>query len=123
MVKVLVVDDEPNVTSACVNVLKAKNYDCCGALNSTEAFKALETFKPDIILLDINLMEKITGVDILKKALELNPNVQTAVITGLGDGTLVDEALSLGAKTVMQKPTGLAKILETINELAKNIKE
>ena len=121
MIKILVVDDEKSTTTAYVNVLGAKGYDAKGALNSKQAFDALESYKPDIILLDINLREKVTGVDVLKKAVGLNPNVQTAVITGLGSDFLVEEALSAGAKKVIHKPTGLTTILGIINELSENV--
>lgn len=122
MIKILVVDDEKSTTTAYVNVLNARGYDAKGALNSKEAFDALESHNPDIILLDINLREELTGVDVLRKAVKLNPNVQTAVVTGLGSDPLVEEALKIGAKKVINKPTGLGSILEIINELSKNVR-
>jgi DNA-binding NtrC family response regulator len=118
MIKVLVVDDETDITDTFVNSLRSSNYDSYGAKNSKEALKALDN-KPHIIVLDLNLREEITGIEILKKAKELNPNVEVIVVTGLGDDSAVDEAIDWGAKIVLQKPTPVTKMLDSVNQLAK----
>ena len=70
MLKILVVDDEVDVCETCVMYLENNGFDAKGASNSKEAFEYLETFEPDIVVLDINLREQYNGVDILKKAIE-----------------------------------------------------
>jgi len=123
MIKVLVVDDEVDIANTFVEFLADCRYDTKQAKNADEAFKALEDHNPDILLLDINLREKLTGIDILKKAKQLNPKVLTAIITGLGENNAVDEALSCGANIVLQKPLSALKVVEAVNNLAKDLKK
>lgn len=117
MAKILIVDDETLITNSLVGNLKMLGYDISGAKNSNEAFKALENYKPDILLLDINLREKITGFDILKKALELNPKIKVAILAG-GDYPM-QECLKHGVKTMIKKPVAFEKLVDIINEFIK----
>ena len=119
MAKILIVDDEVLITNSLVGNLKMLGYDICGAKNSKEAFEALENFRPNILLIDINLREKVSGFDILKKGLELNPNTKVAVLTG-GDYPIQD-CLKHGIKTVIKKPIAFEKLIETINDLIKSL--
>jgi len=119
MAKILIVDDEVTITNSCVAMLKALGYDTCGAKNSKEAFEQLVQYKPDILILDINLREEFDGFDILKKGLELNSKIQAAILTG-GDTTM-QECLEHGAKTLLKKPINFNKLISTINEFAKSV--
>lgn len=119
MAKILMIDDEALITNCLVGNLKMLGYDICGAKNSKEAFEAIESYKPDILLLDINLHEKITGFDILKKALELNPKIKVAILAG-GDYS-VEDCLKYGVKTMIKKPVALEKLIAAINELIKAV--
>ena len=64
---ILVVDDDPNFVVVMKPVLESKGYKVNAAYNRQEAMEKLESFKPDLILLDI-MMEKLTdGFDICYK--------------------------------------------------------
>lgn len=123
MIKVLIVDDEPDVTDTCVMYLEGNGYKAYGAKNSKEAFAAIDKHKPNVLILDINLREKYNGVDVLKKALEAVPGARAAMLTGLGDNGIMDESLKCGAKVVLKKPIVIAKLRETIEKLAKGLKK
>ena len=122
MAKILIVDDEADITDICVMYLEGNGYEAYGAKNSKEAFEVLEKHKPNVLILDINLREKYNGVDILKKAIELEPNAQVAMLTGLGDEGIMDESLKCGAKIILKKPIVITELRETIDKLAKNLK-
>lgn len=123
MYKILMVDDEKKVTDLLVNFLNSNNYQAIGAINSKEAFLALERYRPDIIILDLNLQEEVTGIEVLRKAKQLNPNVEVIVLTGVGDNGANDEALASGARIVIHKPATVTEMLDIINELAKNLSQ
>ena len=123
MVKVMVVDDEVDITETFVMYLEDLGYEAYGAKNSKEAFAILEKEKPNVLVLDINLREKYTGIDVLKKALELNPNTQAAMLTGLRDDGQKEESLDSGAKLSFKKPIVITQLKEIVEELAKNVKE
>ncbi len=65
--KVLVIDDDPNFTTAMTPVLESNGYQVEAAYNKDEAMEKIEKSKPDLILLDI-MMEKLTdGFDLCYK--------------------------------------------------------
>ena len=121
MVKILIVDDEVDITECCVMYFKNLGYDMYGAKNSKEAFEAIEKNKPDILLLDINLRERYTGLDVLKKALQVNPKAQAIMLTGMGHEAIVEDCLKQGAKLILNKPIILEQLKETITTYVKKV--
>lgn len=114
MLKILVVDDEADVCETCVMYLENNGFDARGAVTSKEAFEYLDNFKPEIVVLDINLREQYNGVDILKKALEINPETKAIMLTGLEKGNDAKEALKCGAKIIIKKPITISDLKEAI---------
>ena len=51
--KILIVDDDPDITEAMTVVLETQNYDVSGVLNSADAMKQIEQSPPDLIILDV----------------------------------------------------------------------
>lgn len=119
MKKILFVDDEMDITDYAVIFLKSTGYDCVGAKNAKDAIKLLESFRPDMVILDISLREKVTGKDILKKALTINPGTRAIMLTGMVDDQTEKECLDLGAMRLVRKPILLNKLLEVIKEVEK----
>lgn len=119
MVKILVVDDEANITDSLVGILRSLGYNTIGAKNSKDAFEALKKYKPDILLLDINLREKVNGFDILREGLKSNPNIQVAILTG-GDYK-IEECLKHGAKALLQKPLSVDKVIDKIKRFIEEL--
>ncbi len=51
--KILIVDDDPDITEAMTVVLETQNYDVSGVVNGTDAMKRIEQSPPDLIILDV----------------------------------------------------------------------
>ena len=51
--KILIVDDDPDITEAMTVVLETQGYDVSGVLNGTDAMKQIEQSPPDLIILDV----------------------------------------------------------------------
>ncbi len=51
--KILIIDDDPDITEAMTVVLETQNYDVSGVLNGTDAIKQIEQSPPDLIILDV----------------------------------------------------------------------
>lgn len=121
MAKILVVDDEPEITDSCVMYLEMEGYDACGAKNSKEAFAALEKYKPEVLILDLNLNESVSGLHILKKALEYCPSAQAAVLTGHSEGKVAEKCYAAGAKMIVEKPIAIEKFKEIVDKLSNGL--
>ena len=121
MNRILVVDDEAEVTDSSVMYLEMEGYEAYGAKNSKEAFAALEKYKPEILILDLNLKESISGLQILKKALEICPNAQAAVLTGHSEGKIAEKCYAAGAKMIVEKPIAIERFKEIVDQLSNGL--
>ncbi|MBI4353332.1 MAG: response regulator [Candidatus Omnitrophica bacterium] len=115
---VLVVDDEEGILDSSVKYLELEGYEVHGAKNAEEAFEALERHRPPVLVLDWNLKERFTGLDVLRRALELIPNVQCAILTGHSERHLREWFYEAGAKTVIEKPVTVERLREIVEALA-----
>ena len=68
MIKLLIIDDEKDITKMLRDYFTCKNYNVITANNGEEALKKI-TLNPDIILLDIN-MPDIDGIEVCKRIRE-----------------------------------------------------
>ena len=103
MFKVLLVDDEIEILRDKSKIISEFGYECVIARDGREGIKMLTETKPDIILTDQNMPYK-TGIDLLKSALEFDPNIPVIVFTGYGTVDFAVNAMKLGAYDYLQKP-------------------
>ena len=84
------------------------------ASNGVDFLKSLDTCEPDIVLMDIE-MPKLNGIDTLKKALELNPEIKVLVISMFGDHQYYYDIFTLGAKGFVFKTANKSELIQAIN--------
>lgn len=65
-VKILIVDDDPDMRDALTIILESQDYEIVTAQDGLEALAALRAEKPDLMLLDL-LMPKMDGFAVLKE--------------------------------------------------------
>lgn len=63
--KVLVVDNEPDTVELISNVLKEAGYQVTAAYNSKDAIKSIEDIRPDLIVLNLTMLE-VSGFDVIE---------------------------------------------------------
>jgi len=100
--KVLVVDDDKNISEIIGIYLLNAGYEVKKAYNGKEALSVYEEVKPDLVLLDI-MLPGIDGVEVLKN---IRKNNSTPVIMLTAKGDTFDKVLSLelGADDYIVKP-------------------
>ena len=100
--KVLIVDDDENISEVINMYLKSSGYNTRIALNGKEAQVAYEEYKPDIVLLDV-MIPYVDGIDVLKW---IRKQEETPVIMITAKGDTFDKvlALELGADDYIVKP-------------------
>lgn len=85
------------------------------ASNGTEAITAYETYKPDVVTMDIT-MPDMNGIEATRRIRARFPEAQIIMVTSHGHEKMVLEALKAGAKGYLLKPFNeekLQKLLET----------
>jgi len=111
---ILVVDDEPDIRSLVKEILEDEGFSVAVAENATKARQLVESFKPDLVLLDI-WMPDIDGITLLKEWHEKNVlSAPVVMMSGHGNVETAVEATRLGAYDFIEKPLSIAKLLLTI---------
>src|ERR1700733_8552765 len=107
-VKILVVDDEPDLESLVRQrfrkQVRDKVYAFAFAQNGAEAIKQIENDpETELVLTDIN-MPVMDGLTLLIKLLELNPIIQPVVVSAYSDMKNIRTAMNRGAFDFLTKP-------------------
>ena len=104
--KVLVVDDSIAIARQLTKLVEGfGDFEVVGhAKNGAEAVKLFKSLEPDVVLMDI-VMPMMDGIQSLRTLLRLDPNAKVVMISSMGGvGAKVEEALRLGASSVISKP-------------------
>lgn len=100
---ILVIDDEETIRDSCCQVLAKEGYQTESAEDGSRGLQKIKQIHPDLILVDIK-MPGISGMDLLKKAADIDPNVVSVVITGYATVELAVEAMKRNAYDFLPKP-------------------
>ncbi|MDT8977894.1 response regulator transcription factor [Paenibacillus sp. chi10] len=117
MIKILVVDDESSIQAALVYALSREGYEVETAGDGQEALEKVETFSPDVMVLDV-MMPRVSGYDVCRK-LDGQPRPAILLLTVKND--IVDKVLGLelGADDFMTKPFDMRELLARVKALSR----
>jgi two-component system nitrogen regulation response regulator NtrX len=102
---ILIVDDEDDIRELVGGILEDEGHQPRGARNSDEALSAIESRRPQLILLDIWLQgSRLDGLQLLEGIKKQNPNVPVVMISGHGNIETAVTAIKLGAYDFIEKP-------------------
>lgn len=119
-VKLLIADDEEVIRRSVAKYIKLhtdrfdKIYE---AENGQEAIDILVQHQPDILLLDVQMPVK-NGIDVMREAERAGLHPIVIILSGYDEFKYAQQALRLGAKEYLLKPTRGSDILECLNKLA-----
>lgn len=90
--KILIVDDDPDITEAMTVVLESKGYEVASAANSTAAMKQVEASRPDLIILDVMMDTQSEGFVFSRQIKNDNKTKEIPIlmITGVKDKVGID---------------------------------
>jgi DNA-binding NtrC family response regulator len=106
----LIVDDEVELKSALCEMLASKGYVTVEATSNAEGLKALEKRDFDVLLCDL-MMPDMDGIQLLRRALDIDPNLVGLIMTGRGTIPSAVEAIKAGAFDYAPKPFNLQTML------------
>lgn len=113
---ILVVDDDPSISSLYEAALTARGYIVFVAGNGEQALAMAEQEKPDLILLDI-MMPEIHGLNVLDiiKATPGLENCRVIMLTALDDATTREKAMATGAADyIVKSEANMADVIQRI---------
>jgi DNA-binding response OmpR family regulator len=62
MARILIVDDDPDVVDACRLFLEKKGFNVSAAYNRAEGMSAIQSYKPDLVILDVMMDQPDDGI-------------------------------------------------------------
>jgi len=101
--KVLIVDDEEEMLGSCVRLLGRTGYRCLTTTDPAHALALIEDQRPDVILTDLK-MPGYDGMDVLRRARELDPEAVVLIFTAHATIESAVAAIKEGAYDYIPKP-------------------
>jgi len=112
--RILVVDDEPEVRQLMEQFLSHRGYDVHIVENGKLALAAVDTFMPDVVLLDMH-MPVMDGLETLRRLTARSPSLPVIMVTVNDDIETATNLLQLGAADYVPKPFNLDYLEQAIN--------
>ncbi|MEE8372751.1 MAG: response regulator [Dehalococcoidia bacterium] len=116
MAKIMVVDDAAFMRMKCVKLLTENGYEVVEAETGAQAVEKYQSSKPDAVLLDIT-MPDMDGLTALKELRKIDPGARVAMVTAMGQQSIVMEALKSGASDFVVKPFDAERVLNAVGKL------
>ncbi|MGC8767275.1 MAG: sigma-54-dependent transcriptional regulator [Brevinematia bacterium] len=113
MYKVLVVDDEVNITKTIKDVLEDYGFNVLTLNDELKVLSVLNTEDVDLVILDL-LMPSKSGVDILREIKSQFPVIPVVIISGHGTISTTVECIKIGAFDFIEKPISIEKLISTV---------
>ncbi len=122
MQRILVIDDDDEVRSDVIDILKFKGFIAEGAINGKLGLQAVKDFHPDLILCDVDMPE-LDGYGVLE-ALNKDPelrDISFIFFTGSASMENLRKGMNFGADDYLTKPLKIDDLLKAIaTRLKKN---
>ena len=126
MVKILIIDDDPDFVEATKTILESKSYEVVAAYDKNEGMEKINSEKPDLILLDI-MMKKIDDGFTLCYKLKHDPELKKIPVLAISAIT-EETGLKFSSETdgeyfeaddYVEKPVKADDLLERVAKLLK----
>jgi len=110
--RILVVDDEPQLTRVLRTGLKSHGYDVRTAADGLSGLETFNDWHPDLVITDL-AMPNMNGLELCRKVRAVSP-VPIIVLSAKGEEKTKVEALDIGADDFVTKPFGIDELLARI---------
>lgn len=118
MAKILVIDDDIETIKLLEAIVQFDGHETLSIQESRNAIQAVESYMPDLVLLDI-MMPEINGIAICK-LIKSNPDtrqIKVMMVSALGDEGTRKDSLNAGADQFVTKPILPRTFTQQVNEL------
>jgi two-component system KDP operon response regulator KdpE len=110
--RILVVDDEPQLTRVLRTGLKSRGYDVRAAADGLAGFETFNDWHPDLVITDL-AMPNVDGLELCRR-LRAVSQVPIIILSAKGEEKIKVEALDIGADDFVTKPFGIDELLARI---------
>jgi DNA-binding response OmpR family regulator len=112
--RVLIADDEPNILISLEFLMKQQGYETRVARDGDEALAEVESFRPDLVLLDVMLPRR-NGFEVCQKLRADGwADLRIVMLTAKGRDIEIEKGLALGADAYVTKPFSTGELVERV---------
>jgi DNA-binding NarL/FixJ family response regulator len=110
--RIMVVDDEPNVREVAEMILELGGFDVvASAGDGDEAIALVSESPPEAILMDLR-MARVGGIEATRVICHTRPDIRVVIFSAYDDPAIKREAFAAGASGFLVKGCGAAEILD-----------
>lgn len=121
MIKILVVDDEPNIRKLIKMHLDDDGFETITASSAKEALSLFETHQFNLIITDI-MMPQISGIELVRTLRDMGYDIPAVIVSAKGEIESKIEGFSVGVDDYMTKPIDFQELSLRINALLRRVK-
>jgi DNA-binding response OmpR family regulator len=112
--RVLIVDDEPNIVTSLEFLMKRNGYETLVARDGDEALAAVETFHPDLVLLDVMLPRR-DGFEVCQRLRADGwTELKIVMLTAKGREAEIAKGMDVGADSYVTKPFSTRELVDHV---------
>jgi DNA-binding NtrC family response regulator len=111
--RILIIDDEDAIRESLDTLLTLEGFTVSAAVDGASGLELLAKNEYDLLLLDLALPGE-SGLDLLPRIVEMQPNLPVIMITAYGTVGNVVDAIRAGAENFVQKPWDNEKLLADV---------
>jgi len=112
--RILIVDDEAPQMNALCDTLRPHGFECIGVTNGTAALAALREQTFDLLVSDL-AMPEMSGIDLLRAAMQIDPDLVGIIMTGQGTIATAVDAMKSGALDYILKPFKVSAVVPVLS--------
>ncbi len=116
MATIMVVDDAAFMRMRCAKLLIEQGYEVVEAENGAQAIELYQKVKPDGVLMDITMPE-MDGITALKELRKIDPDARIAMVTAMGQQSIIIDAIKSGARDFVVKPFERDRVLSALQKM------
>jgi two-component system, OmpR family, KDP operon response regulator KdpE len=110
--RILVVDDEPQITRVLRRSLSSHGYEVQVAIEGEEALSTFDVWKPNVVVTDL-VMPNMSGLELCRRLRAIS-SVPIIVLSAQGEERIKVEALDAGADDYVTKPFSMDELLARV---------
>lgn len=114
--RILLAEDDDSMRGFLVRALKKAGYDVIDFANGEEAYERLKSEPFTLLLTDI-VMPKMDGIELARRASELDPDLKIMFITGFAAVVLNNDIAAPKDARVLSKPFHLKDLVREVDRL------
>ena len=113
--RVLIIDDDPDVLETLQSVLSTRGFTVNTSLDTSNIQNEIESFCPDVLLLDVNL-KNANGGEICRELKKCGTARNISIILFSGDRSIKEQYKNYLADNFIEKPVSISNLVTSLKQ-------